>query len=500
MLSLHDRVAIVLPDKAFAQAFGPALSSALLDAFGTAETEAARRFKLIDATQATALATTPSARAGRGEEWLIVDTVSAFDGLERLIVIAVALDAVIADVRGAATLETRSRLYRALTRAHMMAVVVNEFLAGGFFAFLGHVSLKGDKKFDRAAAAKQLNHQAVDAITKGAAAKAEQQESSAQRTLVRQATKRLERQHAEGVATSAAAGGGGGIGRVTGTMSGEWMTGRTFDGVDGVAHARDPTLYIFAVHDDGHTKMAGWRIASVSATPVWVDGRVHEGSLKPIDADSISDTWDAAAGRTIPDANYKVRNIRLHASPSMRFSAAHEGKYLGGYAADRGKKHATLEEAQAACLADPSAGGVTKEREDAYTVRKGAELQDSPSGETSWIKLPPHRAVGKYECTMYKGTENWNTWHTVEISEGGTEGILKWSNLANVTWTLYGSGQSGELEVGSDCPYFKDGHTQCKLVQDPAGNVIAVMGPWNERYDRVVPSSSPSSENSDDDE
>ena len=45
------------------------------------------------------------------------------------------------------------------------------------------------------------------------------------------------------------------------------MTGRTFDGVDGVAHARDPTLYIFAVHDDGHTKMAGWRIASVSATP-----------------------------------------------------------------------------------------------------------------------------------------------------------------------------------------------------------------------------------------
>lgn len=90
--------------------------------------------------------------------------------------------------------------------------------------------------------------------------------------------------------------------------------------------------------------------------------------------------------------NVTVRDLdHEYGSPSMRFSAAHEGKYLGGYAADRGKKHATLEEAQAACLADPSAGGVTKEREDAYTVRKGAELQDSPSGETSWIRKERER-------------------------------------------------------------------------------------------------------------
>lgn len=99
--------------------------------------------------------------------------------------------------------------------------------------------------------------------------------------------------------------------------------------------------------------------------------------------------------------------------------------------------------------------------------------------------LPPHRAVGKYECTMYKGTKSWNTWHTVEIREGGVKGVLKWSNVANAIWTLYDSGWPGELEVGNDCPYFKSGHTRCKLVQDPAGNVIAVMGPWNERYDRV---------------
>ena len=40
-----------------------------------------------------------------------------FDGLERLIVVAVGLDAVIDDITdGDNTLETRSRLYRALTR------------------------------------------------------------------------------------------------------------------------------------------------------------------------------------------------------------------------------------------------------------------------------------------------------------------------------------------------------------------------------------------------
>jgi hypothetical protein len=37
------------------------------------------------------------------------------------------------------TLETRSRLYRALTRAQMMAIVVNEQLEGGFLEFLTQV-------------------------------------------------------------------------------------------------------------------------------------------------------------------------------------------------------------------------------------------------------------------------------------------------------------------------------------------------------------------------
>ena len=66
-----------------------------------------------------------------------------FDGLERLIVVAIGLDAKIDHSEG--TLETRSRLYRALTRAHMMALVVNEKLRGGWLEFLGSVRLKEDR-------------------------------------------------------------------------------------------------------------------------------------------------------------------------------------------------------------------------------------------------------------------------------------------------------------------------------------------------------------------
>jgi len=59
--------------------------------------------------------------------------------------------------------------------------------------------------------------------------------------------------------------------------------------------------------------------------------------------------------------------------------------YLSGYASDEGEAHQSLEAATAACLSDPTAGGITKEG-DNYTVRAGTELIASPSGEVSWLK------------------------------------------------------------------------------------------------------------------
>ena len=44
--------------------------------------------------------------------------------------------------------ESRSRLYRGITRAHMLALVVNEFVADGWLAYLTTVKLKEDERFD----------------------------------------------------------------------------------------------------------------------------------------------------------------------------------------------------------------------------------------------------------------------------------------------------------------------------------------------------------------
>jgi len=70
----------------------------------------------------------------------VLDTIDEFDGLERLIVIAIGLDSRIDD--STATLDTRSRLYRAITRAHMMVLVVNETVRGGWLDFLEKVDFE----------------------------------------------------------------------------------------------------------------------------------------------------------------------------------------------------------------------------------------------------------------------------------------------------------------------------------------------------------------------
>jgi hypothetical protein len=90
--------------------------------------------------------------------------VYSFDGLERLIVFAVGLDVAIAQSSSSADLETRSQLYRALTRSHMLAVVINEVLQGGWLEFLGMVKLEEGASFDRVAERKRMNEDAVEAL------------------------------------------------------------------------------------------------------------------------------------------------------------------------------------------------------------------------------------------------------------------------------------------------------------------------------------------------
>ena len=173
-LVLHDRVAILVPDELFAAAFRDLFADELGIRWSS------RPFTLISAQEAAASALPWAGARHKEGEWLVLDSVANFDGLERLIVIAVGLDAVIQGGSGTSTLETRSRLYRALTRAHMLAVVVNEFLPGGWLEFLGHVSLKKDEKFNRKEEMeKRMKRDAVNKLTEIAAKQAEKEEPTA---------------------------------------------------------------------------------------------------------------------------------------------------------------------------------------------------------------------------------------------------------------------------------------------------------------------------------
>jgi len=132
---LDDRVAVVVPDETFIKKLREPLARAL------------GGFELVDAATASAVLPRGDTEARDGsKQWLVVDTVENMDGLERLVVICVGLDQVID--RSAGVLETRSRLYRAMTRAQLAVAVVNEALPGGWLEFLGRVELAGDRKFD----------------------------------------------------------------------------------------------------------------------------------------------------------------------------------------------------------------------------------------------------------------------------------------------------------------------------------------------------------------
>jgi hypothetical protein len=97
-----------------------------------------------------------------------------------------------------------------------------------------------------------------------------------------------------------------------GTMSGLWING-THQGVPGVEHGAEEGLVIFAVHDDGHTKMAAWRRLPGAPADVLehVEGRACVGSLLNIDAASLSRTWDEASSTGIAHAHYAVNDIKI---------------------------------------------------------------------------------------------------------------------------------------------------------------------------------------------
>ena len=132
-LSLHHRLALLISDDDFRKEFQPKLDEALKDGFRN------RRFGFT--TFEDSMSILPLDLLAEGlehkdqEEVIILDTVEHAKGLEQLFVICIDLDSRISDSE--IDVATRARIYQGLTRAQLHAVVVNQFVKGGWLEFLG---------------------------------------------------------------------------------------------------------------------------------------------------------------------------------------------------------------------------------------------------------------------------------------------------------------------------------------------------------------------------
>merc|ERR550517_61495 len=117
---------------------------------------------------------------------------------------------------------------------------------------------------------------------------------------------------------------------------------------------------------------------------------------------SYSSNWFYAVGSKEPwnggipayakadnDNGYQHDQVELYVQKKTDVMCWEEtsGKYLSGYppsATMCNPGDCTLEEAQAHCDTLSDCGGVTLNKFGQYTVRKGTELKNSPTGEITW--------------------------------------------------------------------------------------------------------------------
>ena len=155
-LSLHERVAILVPNATFRASLLTSLQRLLTS-----------KYTFVDgrAMHSQLVLTDSSVEA------LMLDEIANVDGLEMLICIGVGLDSPID--KSAADLVVRSMIYRMLTRAQFLAIVVNELVPGGWLEFLGHINLQSDQKFDRQQEQAMMDEEATLKVAHAAVAEVE---------------------------------------------------------------------------------------------------------------------------------------------------------------------------------------------------------------------------------------------------------------------------------------------------------------------------------------
>ena len=178
-LSLHHRLALLISDDDFRKEFQPKLVEALRIGFPN------REFGLT--TFEDSMSVLPLDLLAEGlehkdhEEVIILDTVEHAKGLEQLFVICIDLDSRISDSE--IDVATRARIYQGLTRAQLHAVVVNQFVKGGWLEFLGLIESKVDK-FDERIALKETMATAASEITSKVRPKEKQEQQEEKRFAV----------------------------------------------------------------------------------------------------------------------------------------------------------------------------------------------------------------------------------------------------------------------------------------------------------------------------
>ena len=152
-LSLHHRVALLVSDDDFRQKFEPMLKEAL--------NIGKRKFDFTSFQDSMSILPLDLIGAEGSkdndhdhDEVIILDTVENAKGLEQLFVFCIDLDSEINYSQNDAT--TRARIYQALTRAQLQAVVVNQAVKGGWLEFLGLIDSQV-QEFDESAALAETN-------------------------------------------------------------------------------------------------------------------------------------------------------------------------------------------------------------------------------------------------------------------------------------------------------------------------------------------------------
>lgn len=151
-LSLHGRLALLVPDHNFLQKFTPVIRAHLrLRCPG-------RCFQLTSFQESLSILPNLELKPTIGEK-IVLDTVEHAKGLEQLIVVCVGLDEPVGK------LSTCAKIYQAITRAQLQAIVVNRLLRGGWLQFLGLMTFKEETFDEVAAMAETTTDAAAQAIS-----------------------------------------------------------------------------------------------------------------------------------------------------------------------------------------------------------------------------------------------------------------------------------------------------------------------------------------------